>query len=341
MKRHHRLDAGAARQRSGLPGGEVVLRGGTRAVPVQERSFDEQHIGATRELHDPRGVVRGVHRVGDVGDLLPRHNPQHRARQLPERKEALAHSPVLAPPHPKRRIVRRPGAHRALELLEPRARRKPERIELVLPDVQVPVLFECERQTRRHVVEESAAHAERLRLEQQTVRKCDGFLVLPAESVLAVKRRTPAAPLRRGLRHLEREIGFVTADEIPGIGGEAVLDLRQKPGRAEEPHLEAASEAETQQPVEAHEMIHVGVRHEHVAQAQDLARGQQPDVAQIEKHGAPLEQTVDIDAGVAEGVVDEHGVEKRSHGRSPRRRGPGAADRLRQTAARHAGGKTR
>ena len=50
--------------------------------------------------------------------------------------------------------------------------------------------------------------------------------------------------------------------------------------------------------------------------AQQLARRQRRDVAEVEQQRAPLVAEVDVQAGVAEGVVDEAGFEEVAHGRA-------------------------
>ena len=52
--------------------------------------------------------------------------------------------------------------------------------------------------------------------------------------------------------------------------------------------------------IEAREVIHVRVRDEHVAHAQEFARRQRGDVSGIEENRAAPEFQVDGDAGIAE-----------------------------------------
>jgi hypothetical protein len=59
-----------------------------------------------------------------------------------------------------------------------------------------------------------------------------------------------------------------------------------------------------QQRVEADEMVHVHVRHEHVTDPQEVAVAQRGKVAQIEQHGAALMRHFDEQGWVTETPVD-------------------------------------
>ena len=74
------------------------------------------------------------------------------------------------------------------------------------------------------------------------------------------------------------------------------------------------AEQDAQQRVESGEMIHVGVADEDVAEAQQLARAQIRNIAEIEQHGAFLEHELAVDAGIAERVVDKLPLHDRPHG---------------------------
>jgi hypothetical protein len=74
-----------------------------------------------------------------------------------------------------------------------------------------------------------------------------------------------------------------------------------------------AAQGNPEQPVEPHEMIHMGMGNENVAQAQDLPRGKLPDIPQVEHQGPFLEQAIHIKRGVPERVVDEFRMEQGSH----------------------------
>jgi hypothetical protein len=65
--------------------------------------------------------------------------------------------------------------------------------------------------------------------------------------------------------------------------------------------------------IESDEVIHVRVRHEHVAEPQD-ARGRQPvDTTQVEQHGAALMAQSDVQSGIAERRVDQARCECGAH----------------------------
>jgi hypothetical protein len=80
-------------------------------------------------------------------------------------------------------------------------------------------------------------------------------------------------------------------------------------GWAVEPHDLVAPEHEAQQMIETSKVIHVPVRDKDVADAQELARWQDRDVAEVEQQRPALELEVYTDARVPERIVDEVGIE--------------------------------
>ena len=78
-------------------------------------------------------------------------------------------------------------------------------------------------------------------------------------------------------------------------------------------HAGVPAQTDAQQPVEAVEVIHVGVGHEDVGHPQQLFRRQQGKVPEIEQQRTLLEVEVDVDAGIAEGRIDELWIEGVTH----------------------------
>jgi hypothetical protein len=60
-------------------------------------------------------------------------------------------------------------------------------------------------------------------------------------------------------------------------------------------------------------MIHVPVADEDVTDAQKLARGKRSEIAKIEEKGTPLEDEIDIEPGIAKGLVHELRIEVTRH----------------------------
>jgi hypothetical protein len=82
-----------------------------------------------------------------------------------------------------------------------------------------------------------------------------------------------------------------------------------------------------EEPVEADEVVHVGVGHERVTDAEQFSGGQGLERPEIEQHRLPLEDEVNIERRVAEELVDELRPKALGHrrvgvpGRRPRRAG--------------------
>ncbi len=84
----------------------------------------------------------------------------------------------------------------------------------------------------------------------------------------ASEPRPREASVRAQLARVDHEVDRVIANQVPGIRGELVLELRNEMGRAVQAHSLVTSKADAQQMIEACEVIHVGVAHEHIADTQ-------------------------------------------------------------------------
>jgi hypothetical protein len=111
----------------------------------------------------------------------------------------------------------------------------------------------------------------------------------------------------------DSEVHVIVMDQVPRVGRELVFDAVQKLRRTEQAHMFRAAEADAQQSIEAGKVVHVGVRDEHVADAQQLPRGQAADVTDIEQQRATGEPEVDQQCRITERTVDEFGCEYRAH----------------------------
>ena len=97
-------------------------------------------------------------------------------------------------------------------------------------------------------------------------------------------------------------------------------------------------QADAQHPIEADEVVHVGVGDEDVRDAENLSGRKGRGVPQVEEDGPTLEEEVHVDTGVVEGAVDGLGMELGSHGELlrgfppslPRRRGKAGRPRREQ-----------
>ena len=72
----------------------------------------------------------------------------------------------------------------------------------------------------------------------------------------------------RHFGHVERK--GIAVHQVPGIATQLALHAVQNAGRAMNPQHPTAAEKHAQQPVEPDEVIHVAVRDEHVAHAQQV-----------------------------------------------------------------------
>lgn len=162
------------------------------------------------------------------------------------------------------------------------------------------------------VVERPRPHLKLLILQQHVVTQRDLGQRLALETVPSPKLRTLHASLAQ-LMHQNREVGGVTFNQIPRVRVQLVLDLIDEVARPVQAYANVATEADAQQMIEAGEVIHVRMRYEHVADAQQLARRHVGDIADVEQHGATLELEIDVEPRVAEDPIYELGVIDRTH----------------------------
>jgi hypothetical protein len=60
-------------------------------------------------------------------------------------------------------------------------------------------------------------------------------------------------------------------------------------------------------------MVHVGVGDEDMRGLQELSCGERLQIPHVEKEPPPLEEKRDVEAGIAERIMDQSGMEERLH----------------------------
>lgn len=166
------------------------------------------------------------------------------------------------------------------------------------------------------MIEAARPHLELRLIEQHTIdRKCV-FHWLALEATAAAEPGAMQASSRIQLVCHDDEIGCVVLHQVPCIRGELVLELPDELLRPVHSHTGIPPQTDTQQMIEAGEVIHVRVRNEHVADPEELTRREPRDIADIEEQRTPLELEIDVDARVAERPVDKFCVEYGPHGTS-------------------------
>src|SRR6185369_1452581 len=178
-------------------------------------------------------------------------------------------------------------------------------LERACSDIDVGLLLEREGQAGNLVVEDRRAHVEGIVLEQDAAREVDDVFRLPAEGRVTVERGGPAAAVAAKLGGDEDQVGGPLRQEIPRIRGQAVLQLPDEGSRAVEMDALVLMQARSEESIEADEVVHVGVRHEDVTDAEELSGRQGLEGSRIEQQGPPLEDEVDVQRRVTEWVVDE------------------------------------
>lgn len=184
--------------------------------------------------------------------------------------------------------------HRALEVGEPGSGLETHLGEPGLPHIDVRLLLERETEACNAVVEVGRAHAKAQLLAQHSAGNVLRRQRLAREARIGAEARALAAAVGRKLVDGQGEVPRIALDHVPAIRRELVLHPVDEAGRAVQPQALMAPQAHAQQPVEAGEMVHVGVRHEHIAEAQDLLRHQPADVTEVEHQRPALVPEIEV-----------------------------------------------
>ena len=118
--------------------------------------------------------------------------------------------------------------------------------------------------------------------QQQTAVRHALRLPLALEAGPPGKGRRRQSSVFAHFSHAEHWVALIPGDQVPGIGLELMLDGVDHPYGAIDIHGLFAAKKATQEIVEPGKMVHVPVRHENVADAQQLARGQRAEVAEVQ-----------------------------------------------------------
>ncbi|OIQ71403.1 hypothetical protein GALL_469770 [mine drainage metagenome] len=163
------------------------------------------------------------------------------------------------------------------------------------------------------MIDEAAAHANGRFLMQYVGTRREGRARLPRKSPSTREAGTLQFTTGPDLAHVEHQLDCIAIHDVPRVGKQLVLDLRDETRPAEEHEACLAAEHDAQQMIEPGKMIHVRVGDEHVRQPHQLARSKHGDVAQVEQQRAALVAKVDIQARIAECIVDQARFEKMTH----------------------------
>src|SRR4051794_7495840 len=307
MERRQAQHASLPADAAGLRRREMMFLGGEGCILLQKGGFDKKLVGAARQRHDPGDVNVVEGGVGNVGYGLAGSDTKRMPFQVAERDRDVVGDLNDGP-------VRRAAADGALGLVEPTPDRKAEASQRVAQHVDTHRLAQREGDTRRAVIERRGRDPELVFVENDARHPPGGRSLDAAERLARREGRRPLDAVIPKLFDDDAEIDRVSAEEVPCKGSELVLDPLDEPERPDETKRLGTVKADPQQPVEAGEMIHVGVRDEGVAHAQDFARGERPKVAEIEQERPAAEAEVNVEARVIKWAVDQPRLDEPSHG---------------------------
>jgi len=102
-------------------------------------------------------------------------------------------------------------------------------------------------------------------------------------------------------------------NKVPTIGLKLVVDLLNKATRSVELERLFSSNEHSQQAIKSDEVIDVRVRYKKLLHPLKLSGWQVCKIAQLEKNGAPFEQSFDVQGRITGSSVHEAWVQKRPH----------------------------
>ena len=157
------------------------------------------------------------------------------------------------------------------------------------------------------MIEHDALDAERLLVEQRAGRQWRRWKLAQPERLAGAELAGADDAMFGEFFRGQHEIERLLVEQIPGIAAELVGHPLDEAGRTDEVKRGGAMQADPQQAIEAGEMIHVGVGHEHVGETQELARRQRRQLAEVEQQGPPPEAEIDEQPRIRNGSLTRRG----------------------------------
>jgi hypothetical protein len=140
-----------------------------------------------------------------------------------------------------------------------------------------------------------------------------GTNLSPYEGIPRAERYPWSETTVAELRRQNVEVGGAFIEEVPEIcmklGGNPIYQT----GRAHKSDGAWTVERESQQPVEAYEVIQMPVRDKNFSYTQQFTRSERPKVAKIKQHGALAEFKINEETRIPEGLIDQPGTHKAAH----------------------------
>jgi hypothetical protein len=107
--------------------------------------------------------------------------------------------------------------------------------------------------------------------------------------------------------------GRVILYQVPGIGGKAVFQVLDKPGGTETGDDLIPSQANPQEMVEPHKMVHVSMGNKKMRDSQNLSGLEARNLTQVEEKSPPVKADVDKEGRVPLRIIHQMGVKERIH----------------------------
>ncbi len=200
----------------------------------------------------------------------------------------------------------------------------------IFPDVDMHGLLDREAKTWSSMIEDRRFDPEARLLMEHAIPDATVADLFSCEGVLEPEPGSFGRQRGSDLGDREHEVAGIPVRQIPEIRMSSVLHVLDKPLRPKEAYAFFSSDQQSQQPIEADEVIDMGMRDKDMFDPLYLARRQRRDVAQVKQDRMALEQRLDIERRVSGSPIDQSGMQKRPHaGSNALRRAASARQRLR------------
>jgi len=203
--------------------------------------------------------------------------------------------------------------HCALQFSEPRPNWKPELFEAVLPNVDMCRLFDREGQARRTVFKYRGPDMEGRLNTKDSTGELRGPQVLEDESLFQAKPHFVGFKGACDLGDFKHQIIEIAINKVPAVRLQLVVNMLDEASRSIELERFFSPNEHSQQAIKSNEVIDVRVRYKNMLHSLKLAGRQVCKVAQVEKNGAPFEQSLDVQGRITGSPVHEPWMQKWPH----------------------------
>lgn len=250
------------RDPASLSGREMTFSLGQMLVFLKEDRLDVQVVGIPDEPHNALLIFAVVADIGHIRDLLPR-NDGNEVREVREGNRGFDRAAIVTePPGRNKRVRPHSLQHLGLELGKPWPHLKAALLQSVLEHIDVPWLLEREGKTGNIVLQYGGPYADIILFDDNIVLGPSRRKLFFLKALDSLKSGCMQESVRMILGNGYGKCHRVAADEIPAVAVELAFDPLDESGWADYMENPITANEKPEQPVEANEVVYVGVRYQ-------------------------------------------------------------------------------